>query len=141
MLVRLIYASRVHPDLTPSDIDHILARSHANNARDGVTGALCYTGGVFLQCLEGGRRAVNEVYHRIAGDPRHTDPAILSFSQIVAREFGDWAMGYVAHTADNRALFLKYCPLPQFDPYTMSAASVEALLQELMGVARWRTAR
>lgn len=141
MLVRLIYASRVQPDVTPSDIDLILSRSQINNARVGVTGALCYGGGVFLQCLEGGRKAVNEVYHRIAGDPRHRDPAILSFAEVVARDFGDWAMGYVGHTADNRAIFLKYCPHTELDPYALSAASVEALLQELLGVARWRTPR
>lgn len=141
MLVRLIYASKVRDGLAPGDIDHILARSQANNARVGVTGALCYTGGVFLQCLEGGRREVNEVYHRIVGDARHRDPAILGFTEVTARDFADWAMGYVGYTADNRALFLKYCPRPEFDPYTMSTASVEALLHELLGVARWKTAR
>ncbi|WP_018410763.1 BLUF domain-containing protein [Methyloversatilis thermotolerans] len=138
MLVRLIYASRVASSVTRADVDAILACSQRNNARVGVTGALCFTGTMFLQCLEGGRQAVNEVYHRIAGDPRHRDPALLSFEEIVAREFGDWAMGYVGHTPDNRALFLKYCPHAEFDPYAMSAASVRALLAELLGVAQWR---
>lgn len=41
MLVRLIYTSKVRDGLAPGDIDHILARSQANNARVGVTGALC----------------------------------------------------------------------------------------------------
>lgn len=98
MLVRLIYASKVRDGLAPGDIDDILARSQANNARIGVTGALCYTGGVFLQCLEGGRREVNEVYHRIVGDPRHSDPAILGFNEVTARDFASWAMGYVGYT-------------------------------------------
>lgn len=44
-------------------------------------------------------------------------------------------------TPDNRALFLKYGPRPEFDPYAMSASSVEALLHELLGVARWKTVR
>ncbi|OYW33454.1 MAG: blue light sensor protein [Methyloversatilis sp. 12-65-5] len=141
MLVRLIYASRVQPDVGPGDIDQILQVSQANNARDGITGALCYTGGVFLQCLEGGRDQVNAAYHRIVADARHRDPLLLGLREIAQRDFTDWGMGYVGYTAENRALFLKYCPRPEFDPYTMSAASVEALFQALIGVARWKSAR
>ena len=141
MLVRLIYASRVNEGVGPSDIDEILSVSQTNNARSGVTGALCYTGGVFLQCLEGGRDEVNSTYHRIVADRRHRDPLIVCLTEVPERDFADWGLGYVGYTAENRALFLKYCPRPEFDPYSMSAASVESLFRALIGVARWKSVR
>lgn len=140
MLVRLIYASRVREGVGHADIKDILAASARNNARVGVTGALCFTGDVFLQCLEGHRREVNEVYHRILGDTRHQAPALLLFDEIVARDFGAWNMGYVGHTPENRALFLKYSPTVAFDPYAMSSASLRAFFTEVVANAKWLSA-
>ena len=57
MLVRLLYASRV-VDNSPAAIDAILAQSRQHNPGCGITGVLCYGGGIFLQAIEGGRSAV-----------------------------------------------------------------------------------
>src|SRR5450830_398431 len=64
MLVRLLYASRV-VDNSPAAIDAILAQSRQHNPGSGITGVLCYGGGIFLQAIEGGRSAVNELYGHI----------------------------------------------------------------------------
>ena len=88
MLIQLTYASRTTGNLGPADIKDILAASQRNNARLGVTGALCLNNGIFLQQLEGDREIVNALYHRILLDSRHRDPAILDFSEIHARRFG-----------------------------------------------------
>ena len=61
MLVRLLYASRV-VDLRPEAIESILPQSRDPNPGCGVTGGLCYWGGIFLQALEGGRMTVSELY-------------------------------------------------------------------------------
>ena len=60
MLVRLLYASRVVDD-RPETIEAILARSRQFNPSTGITGILCYGGGIFLQAIEGGRSAVSEL--------------------------------------------------------------------------------
>ena len=61
MLVRLLYASRVN-DTSPEAIEAILAQSRKHNPECGITGILCYGGGIFLQAIEGGRMPVSELY-------------------------------------------------------------------------------
>ena len=72
MLVRLMYASRAVPAVDQEELIAILKKSKVNNAKSGVTGALCFSEGVFIQVLEGGRTAVSKLYNRIASDARHT---------------------------------------------------------------------
>lgn len=136
MLIRLTYASRVSPDVSPTALRDILATSQRNNERDGITGALVFTGAVFLQCLEGDRAMVNRTYHRIVPDDRHREPQILSFEEITQRDFSDWSMGYLAYNQQNRHRFLRYSPNATFDPYQCSATSLGAMLRELVESAR-----
>ncbi|MFN4003347.1 MAG: BLUF domain-containing protein [Hylemonella sp.] len=138
MLVQLTYASRTTRPLGPADVKDILHASQRNNAEAGVTGALCLADGVFLQVLEGDRRAVNRIYNRILGDSRHQDPAILDFCEIAARRFGSWNMGLIAAVQENRQIFLKYSGSKNFDPYGMSTASLRGFFDEILqGGVRW----
>jgi hypothetical protein len=136
MLIRLIYASRSKP-LGSMDVKDILASSQRNNAALGVTGALCLSNGIFLQCLEGDHIAVNSLYHRILLDARHHDPAILDFEEITHRQFASWSMGLVSRVPENQALFLKYSTGPEFDPYVMRPGTLRAFFAEMMGNVRW----
>lgn len=137
MLVRLIYASRVTANVSHVDVRAILQKSQVNNARVGITGALCFTGGIFLQCLEGERGVVNALYHRLLSDPRHSDAAVLVLDEISKRDFVEWSMGYLGYTADNRALFLQYSSGTMLDPYTMSADALRGLFQDPALQQRW----
>ena len=78
MLVRLLYASRA-VDPSPEAIETILAKSRQYNPTCGITGILCYGGGVFLQAIEGGRMAVSELYGHIQKDKRHKDVVLLHY--------------------------------------------------------------
>ena len=82
MLIQLTYASRTSRLLGPADVKDILGASQRNNARAGITGALCLNHGIFLQQLEGDRTAVNALYHRLLKDSRHKDTAVLDFGEI-----------------------------------------------------------
>ena len=137
MLIQLTYASRTSKTLIPEDLKSILASSQRNNARVGVTGALCMTNGIFLQQLEGDRSAVNSLYHRILLDPRHRDPAILDFAEIPARKFTQWSMGSLSALESNRMIYLKYSRSASFDPYTMSPTTLRAFFDEIMHNAAW----
>ena len=57
MLVRLLYASRAL-DTSPAAIEAILAQSRQYNPTCGITGILCYGGGIFLQAIEGGNQGL-----------------------------------------------------------------------------------
>jgi len=135
MLVRLLYASRAHQTLSPEVIDSVLAISRRNNTGLGVTGLLCHSGDIFMQVLEGGRDAVNQLYSRICADPRHTDVILLHYEEISERRFAGWTMGQVNLARVNPSTLLKYSERPVLDPYAVSGKVSMALLEELIATA------
>lgn len=135
MLVRLIYASRAADPQSSEATDGILAQSRLHNPASGITGVLCYGGGVFLQALEGGRGPVNELYGHIIRDPRHKDVVLLNYDEISERSFGGWTMGLVNLAKLNASIVLKYSEKPELDPYAISGDVALALLQEMMATA------
>ncbi|MCE2688693.1 MAG: BLUF domain-containing protein [Rubrivivax sp.] len=135
MLVRLMYASRAVPALDQEELVTILRQSKANNPSTGVTGVLCYSGGIFLQVLEGGRSAVNKLYNRIGADPRHTDVELLLYEEIGERRFASWSMGQVNMSRLNPSLLLKYSATAALDPFSVSGKVSLALFEELVATA------
>ena len=135
MLVRLLYASRA-VDTSTEAIDAILTQSRNSNPLCGITGILCYGGGVFLQAIEGGRMPVNELYGHIQKDVRHKDVVLLHYEEITERRFGGWTMGQVNLSKVNPSTLLKYSEKPSRDPYGMSGAASMALLEELIATAQ-----
>jgi len=134
MLVRLLYASRVN-DTSPEAIEAILVQSRKHNPECGITGILCYGGGIFLQAIEGGRMQVSELYGHIQRDPRHKDLVLLHYEEISERRFGGWTMGQVNMSKINASILLKYAERPELDPYSVSGSVSLALLEELMATA------
>jgi hypothetical protein len=130
-----MYASRAVPAIDQEELIAILRKSKANNPPIGVTGVLCFSEGIFLQVLEGGRSAVNQLYNRIASDPRHTDVELLCYEEIGERHFAGWSMGQVNMSRLNPGLLLKYSERPTLDPYAVSGQVSMALFQELMATA------
>ena len=134
MLVRLLYVSRAL-DKDPKVIESILDASRQHNVANGITGVLCYGGGIFLQAIEGGRAAVNTLYSHIVTDKRHQDVVLLHYQEISERRFGGWTMGQVNLAKLNTSIVLKYSERPELDPYAVSGAVSLALLEELMATA------
>lgn len=134
MLVRLLYASRA-VDTSAQAIDAILSQSRQSNPTCGITGILCYGGGIFLQAIEGGRMAVSDLYGHIQKDVRHKDVVLLHYQEISERRFGGWTMGQVNMSRINVSILLKYAERPELDPYSVSGSVSLALLEELMATA------
>ena len=134
MLVRLLYASRA-VDTSPEAINAILAQSRLHNPESGITGILCYGGGIFLQAIEGGRMSISALYGHIQRDVRHADVVLLHYEEISERRFGGWTMGQVNLSKLNTSVVLKYSELPVLDPYAVSGLVSLALLEELMATA------
>jgi Sensors of blue-light using FAD len=134
MLVRLLYASRAI-NTRPEAIEGILAKSREFNPSSGITGILCYGGGIFLQAIEGGRNAVSELYGHIQQDARHKNVVLLQYEEITERRFSGWTMGQVNMEKINHSILLKYAEKPELDPYSTSGAVSMALLEELMATA------
>jgi hypothetical protein len=130
-----MYASRAVPALDQEELVTILRQSKANNPSTGVTGVLCFSGGIFLQVLEGGRSAVNKLYNRIGADPRHTDVELLLYEEIGERRFASWSMGQVNMSRLNPSLLLKYSATAALDPFSVSGKVSLALFEELVATA------
>lgn len=92
-LLQLIYVSALVKG-NESELGAILEASVRNNTRDGLTGMLLYSGGNFMQVLEGEKRMVQATFNRISRDPRHNNIIMLSKEAITEREFAKWSMGF-----------------------------------------------
>ncbi|MDM4766885.1 BLUF domain-containing protein [Pelomonas sp. SE-A7] len=132
MLVRLLYASRAATPMGEAELASILKQSREHNPAEGLTGLLCYSDGIFIQVLEGGREAVNARYKHIVADARHKDVILLSYEEIAERHFAGWTMGSVNLQRLNPALVLKYCATTKLDPYATSGKALMALFHELV---------
>jgi hypothetical protein len=130
-----MYASRAVPAVDQEELLAILKKSKANNPKAGVTGVLCFSEGVFMQVLEGGRGAVNKLYNRIVADARHSDVLLLNYEEIAERRFAGWSMGQVNMARLNPALLLKYSECAKLDPFAVSGKVSVALFDELVATA------
>ncbi|MGC1175595.1 BLUF domain-containing protein [Polaromonas sp.] len=135
MLVRLLYASRSANPASSEVTEAILAQSRSHNPAMGITGILCYGGGIFLQALEGGRDQVSDLYGHIQKDPRHKNVVLLHYEEITERRFGGWTMGQVNVAKVNASILLKYSEKAELDPYAVSGKVSLALLEDLMATA------
>ena len=132
MLVRLLYVSRAQSPEVANTTQSILDSARKYNIANGITGILCFGGGLYLQAVEGGRTQVNELYGHIVRDPRHRDVVLLYYQEISERRFGGWTMGQVNLAKLNTSIVLKYSEKPELDPYSVSGTVSLALLEELM---------
>ena len=117
------------------ELHGILRHAKTANPRRGVTGALCFADGIFIQVLEGGRDTVSALYNRIAADARHTEVVLLAYREIAERHFAGWSMGQVNLSRLNHSILLKYSEKPELDPYSVSGKVSLALLEDLMATA------
>ena len=85
------------------DLEEILEHARRNNSRSGITGALVYVDGVFLQILEGDTKVVQELMAKISRDVRHETVTVLKQGEIPAAIFPDWKMAYVSATSQQVA--------------------------------------
>ena len=134
-LIQLVYASRLLPGTAGTELTSIVDVSQRNNARAGITGALCFSVDYFLQCLEGERGVVNATYNRILRDPRHGDAVILRYAEIAARDFADWSMGYVSSATLRGDTVRRYAANDNFQPAQLGPEGSISLLRELRDLA------
>jgi hypothetical protein len=93
-MLSLTYTSVASAALAEDDIAAILLKSRANNRREGVTGALAYKSGRFVQILEGPDAVVRSRFEVIAADSRHRGVRIIREIQVPERQFAEWTMGF-----------------------------------------------
>jgi hypothetical protein len=80
------------------DLQELLDHARRSNAAKGITGALVYAEGVFLQIIEGDKVLLEELMTRIRRDVRHESVFVLREGEVPAAIFGSWKMAYVSAT-------------------------------------------
>ncbi len=109
-LRRLIYCSRnaIAGDAVAAEgeIQNILLVARRNNRAAGVTGALLFTHGCFVQALEGQRDELEAIFERIQCDERHRDVTVLAFESVLERAFPGRDLDYLGDTeaGDTQAM-------------------------------------
>lgn len=138
--IRLIYASAAAGDMPYGTLVGIMTHAQQRNPERHITGMLCYGSGQFIQALEGERATVTALYHRIAGDARHTQCELMSVEEITERDFPEWSMKVVnwedGDTARRRAVLEADTGSAIFDPLGMSAPQAASFLRHLADLER-----
>jgi len=103
MILQLLYISQAATPMDTQALMDLLAQCHRNNRELGLTGLLMYSGGNFIQLLEGDPASVSQMYDRIRHDRRHTNVRLLLQEPAKRRIFDRWRMGLL-NMDDGEAL-------------------------------------
>lgn len=103
MLHQIIYSSKATQAMESTRLEQILDDARAGNEARNVTGALIYVDGVFLQVLEGERKALDELLAGIRNDSRHESMKVFHEAEIEQRTFSEWRMAYLSTDIEDMA--------------------------------------
>lgn len=93
-LYSLIYVSKSQGHLDDLERVKLIKQSTEGNARLGITGALVYKPGSFMQLIEGDMAALQKLYRKIRRDKRHHAVKTVSFQSTEQRLFSNYFMAY-----------------------------------------------
>ena len=129
MLIRLLYISSAVGTQNAAETQAIVEGSQRWNQANEVTGVLCEGEGVFLQCLEGERRQVTQLYARIYADPRHSDVQMIHCESVASRRYRNWSMGHVDLKQVDP---LRQVNWSEFDPYSSAGMAALSRIDEIL---------
>lgn len=96
LLYNVVYCSRAAVGVDAAAVDRIIATSHRNNPRWGITGMLVFGEDIFFQWVEGPRASVERLMALLRSDARHEQIVILSeLEEARERLFSQWDMELV----------------------------------------------
>lgn len=94
IMICMIYISSAALGLSDKQIVNLVKVSQKSNEQLGITGILLYSGGNFMQLIEGKESAVETLYEKIRQDHRHRDVTLLFREKITQKNFDNWLIGY-----------------------------------------------
>jgi len=94
VIFQLVYLSKAARHIDSAELDDILGTARVNNGPKEITGMLLYHEGSFIQVLEGEQSSVEDLFNKIAEDPRHESANVVLRTEVEERAFDQWSMGY-----------------------------------------------
>lgn len=125
----IIYLSQATVPLAEEELAALLDVARVNNHRRNITGAMIYSGGQFLQLLEGDEADLADLYSTLLQDGRHMALIKLADKPIAHRSFTGWSMAFRAAAPDHFAQLTGYL-LPEqlnFTPASLSSTDTNLL--------------
>lgn len=92
----IIYMSTASWPMTDTELKELLTQAQQGNDRRGITGALVYGDGQFMQIMEGEQAALQALYAHLGQDRRHKGLFKLADRPIAERRFSEWSMAFQA---------------------------------------------
>lgn len=123
---QLLYASQAGRPMEEAEQQELLAKARLFNASQQITGLLSVCDGYFVQCLEGERARVNQLYNHIIKDSRHHSVELLLYHSVDRRLFPNWSMGLLPkeqlklHILGADYESLQFSPMELKDKYCVS---------------------
>lgn len=93
-MFHLVYTSHAVKPLTEPELLELLRQSRDRNKKFNISGILLYVQGKFMQVLEGKKSYVDEIFHSIQNDARHTRVTVVLEGNSPKRIFKGWSMGF-----------------------------------------------
>jgi hypothetical protein len=128
----IIYLSRVSQKLSSEELVALLLKARRSNQSAGITGAMVYGEGQFMQVLEGDAAAVTALYERIVADPRHQAILKLADKPIAERTFMDWSMAFRELSPEQAAELEGYTSPAYWEQTSFASDSPEAVFLNRM---------
>jgi hypothetical protein len=91
---RIIYFSKTACTISVGEMTALLEQARHANEAAGITGALVYGAGQFLQTIEGPQEAVEALYQRLLRDVRHAAVVKIADHAVPERTFPALAMTF-----------------------------------------------
>jgi hypothetical protein len=91
---QIVYMSTASWSMSEVELGELLRQARQGNEQRGITGALVYGNGQFMQIMEGEQAALETLYAHLGQDRRHKSLFKLADRAIPARRFAEWSMGF-----------------------------------------------
>lgn len=129
---RMLYVGKLKECDNPmNELFNILTEALNFNTPNSICGALYYGNGYFVQCLEGNKTKINDLFHnKILSDPRHENCELMYCEDITDKLFSKWHMKYAIFHKDIVNFFSEY-NIDEFNPYTLSINNIPEFINLL----------
>ncbi len=107
MRYTISYVSTSNPDLSDTDITHLMDYVRAHNCLLDITGILIYSDGNFLQVIEGNKETVKGIFEKIKKDLRHYNIIKILDKEIDGSSFSDYHSSFTVISDHNGPIELQ----------------------------------
>jgi hypothetical protein len=128
----IIYLSQATRSLSDEELAKLLAQAREDNTRQGITGALVYGAGQFMQIIEGEEAALAMLYAKLLQDGRHGQVFKFADKPIAQRSFADWSMAFRPLSAEQFAELAGYLTPEQLNLQAPGLSATDGMLLQMM---------